>query len=200
MAPSVEALLKHSHFNPDLLERISFRTRTDKLAIVEPDASWPQKFNLLKERIESALGPVAVSVTHVGSTSVPGLPAKNVIDIDVTVQDVADEASYVAPLEAAGFQFLIREPRWHGHRLFCCYEPSVNLHVWGPDCPEAERHLIFRDWLRRNEDDRELYAQTKRVAAEQSSELGENVMQYNFRKEGVIREIIERAFKDLGYM
>ena len=200
MAPSLEALLKHSEFDPSLVERIDFRRKKDNLAIVEPDPSWPQTFDQQKERIQSALGPVAVSVEHVGSTSVAGLPAKNVIDIDLTVKDVTDEASYVAPLEAIGFHFLLREPGWHEHRFFCGYEPSTNLHVWGPDCPEAERHKIFRDWLRRNESDRVLYAETKRAAAEASNQNGEDVMQYNFRKQQVIRGIIERAFKDLGYM
>ncbi|KAH7151976.1 grpb/dephospho-CoA kinase [Dactylonectria estremocensis] len=199
--PSLEALLEHYDFDPNRLERIAFRRSRPALAIVEPDASWPQAFNLIKARIESALGPVCLSVAHVGSTSVLGLPAKPVIDIDLVVRDVTDEASYADKLEAVGFQFLTREPTWHEHRFFCGYEPlSTNLHVWGPECPETARHAIFTSWLRRNEADRELYARTKREMAKLSNEKGETVMEYNRRKEEVIREILKRAFKDLGYL
>lgn len=201
MAPSLEALLKHYEFDPSLLDRVSVRRSKPPLAIVEPDPSWPQIFSLLKARIESALGSTSLSIAHVGSTSIPGLPAKPVIDIDLVVKDVTDEASYVGPLEVAGFHFLAREPHWHEHRFFCGYEPmSTNLHVWGPDCPETARHVIFTEWLRRNQADRELYAETKREAAELSFEKGETVMEYNKRKEEVIREILVRAFKDLGYL
>ncbi|KAH7176258.1 grpb/dephospho-CoA kinase [Dactylonectria macrodidyma] len=201
MAPSLEALLEHYEFDPNRLERVSFRKSASPLAIVEPDPSWPQTFNLLKARIESALGPTSLSIAHVGSTSIPGLPAKPIIDIDLVVKDVTDEASYVGPLEAVGFQFLTREPTWHQHRFFCGYEPLLtNLHVWGSDCPEAARHTIFTDWLRHNEADRELYAKTKRESAKLSIEKEETGMQYNKRKEEVVREILERAFKDLGYL
>ncbi|KAK7432368.1 hypothetical protein QQZ08_000930 [Neonectria magnoliae] len=201
MEPSLEALLKDYDFDPSLLERVSHRRSKHPLAIVEPDPSWPQTFAIIKARIESALGSTAVSVAHVGSTSIPGLPAKPVIDIDLVVKDVSDEASYVAPLEAVGFQFLSRERHWHGHRFFCGYEPlSTNLHVWGPGCPETARHVIFTDWLRRNEADRELYAKQKREAAAVSIGKGETVMEYNKRKEDVIREILKRAFQDLGYI
>ncbi|KAF7552583.1 hypothetical protein G7Z17_g4221 [Cylindrodendrum hubeiense] len=201
MAPSLEALLKHYEFDPSILERVSVRKYKAPLAIVEPDPSWPQTFSLIKARIESALGPISLSVAHVGSTSIPGLPAKATIDIDLVVKDVTDESSYVGPLEAAGFQFISREPSWHEHRFFCGYEPmATNLHVWGSDCPETARHAIFTEWLRRNEADRELYAKTKREAADLSIEKGETVMQYNKRKEEVIREILKRAFKDLGYL
>ncbi|CAM1507918.1 Fc.00g047660.m01.CDS01 [Cosmosporella sp. VM-42] len=200
MAPSIEALLKDYDFDPTLVERVAHRKSKPDLAIVEPDPSWPQTFDLLKERIVSALGPLVISINHVGSTSIASLPAKAVIDIDLTVKDASDEASYVAPLEAVGFHFLLREPSWHEHRFFCGYEPAANLHVWGPDCPEAERHKIFQNWLRRNEADRELYASTKRAAAEETNRNGETVMQYNYRKENVIREILRRAFKELGYI
>ncbi|KAH6893083.1 grpb/dephospho-CoA kinase [Thelonectria olida] len=201
MAPSTEALLKDYDFDPTLLERVSFRKSKDPLVIVEPDPSWPETFNLLKARILSALGSIVVSVKHVGSTSVPGLPAKPVIDIDLVVQDVTNEASYVNALEAAGFQFLLREPAWHEHRFFCGYAPmSCNLHVWGPECPETERHSIFTDWLKGNEADRELYSRTKRDMAEVSVKNGETVMQYNLRKQEVIRDILTRAFKHLGYL
>ncbi|KAL4728152.1 hypothetical protein ACLX1H_004888 [Fusarium chlamydosporum] len=201
MTISAEALLKHYEFDPTLVERVDFRKVKHPIAIVEPDPSWPQHFDLAKARIETAIGSTALSINHVGSTSVPDLPAKAVIDIDLTVKDVNDEASYAPALEAAGFHFLVREPHWHGHRFFCDYgDVPTNLHVWGPDCPEAARHKIFTDWLRRNEEDRKLYEKVKRESAEASIASGEDVMEYNKRKENVIREILQRAFKDLGYL
>lgn len=201
MTVSKEALLNDYEFDPSLVERIAFRKVQHTIAIDEPDPSWPHHFDLAKTRIETALGDTAVSINHVGSTSVPGLPAKRVIDIDLTVQDVNDEASYVQALENAGFHFLVREPHWHGHRFFCDYgHVPTNLHVWGPDCPEAARHKIFTDWLRNNEEDRKLYAKVKREASEASIAGGEGVMEYNKRKENVIREILQRAFKALGYL
>jgi GrpB-like predicted nucleotidyltransferase (UPF0157 family) len=201
MLNSIEALLKDSEFDPSLVERIAHRKHQLPITIVEPDPSWPEHFARAKARIESALGDTAVSVDHVGSTSVPGLPAKAVIDIDLTVRDVTYEASYVSALEEAGFDFILREPHWHEHRFFCDYEPvPTNLHVWGPGSPEAERHKIFTNWLKRNEDDRKLYEKVKRESAELSVGNGETVQDYNDRKQYVIREILKRAFKDLGYM
>jgi GrpB-like predicted nucleotidyltransferase (UPF0157 family) len=121
------------------------------------------------------------------------------IDLVLSSNTMAVEPWYVSRLEKAGFQFLIREPTWHEHRFFAAHDPmSCNLHVWGPRCPEVERHRIFRDWLRNHEDDRLLYANTKRECAAVSREKGEVVMEYNLRKENVIRQILARAFKDLG--
>jgi GrpB-like predicted nucleotidyltransferase (UPF0157 family) len=200
MTPSIEELLKN--YDDDApIERISFRKYKHPIAIVEPDPAWPELFARAKARIESALGDTAISINHVGSTSVPGLPAKAVIDIDLTVKDHNDEASYVQALEDVGFHFLLREPGWHGHRFFCDYEPvPTNLHVWGPGCPEVARHKIFTDWLRKNEDDRKLYEDIKRESAKASAENEEDVMGYNSRKQKVIHEILQRAFKDLGYL
>ncbi|KAF5000239.1 hypothetical protein FGRMN_1871 [Fusarium graminum] len=201
MSTSREELLKDTVFDESIVERIAFRKKKLPIAIVEPDPSWPQHFALAKARIESALGDTAISINHVGSTSVPGLPAKAVIDIDLIVKDINNEASYVAALEKADFHFLLREPQWHGHRFFCDYEPvSTNLHVWGPESPEPERHKIFTNWLRRNENDRRLYEKIKRESAELSVNKGEDVQAYNDRKQDVVREILQRAFKDLGYL
>lgn len=208
-------ILEDYKFNPLLLERISVRkAKPPPLHLADPDPSWPAAFALLSSTIRTALqesdGDVEgegkrggfVSIRHVGSTSVPGLPAKPVIDIDLVVPDVADEPSYVAQLEAAGFQFLIREPHWHGHRFFCSLEPlpPCNLHVWPPRCPEVERHRVFRDWLARSDEDRRLYLEAKRGAVSATVEEGGDVMAYNKKKEDVIRGILRRAFQDAGYL
>jgi GrpB-like predicted nucleotidyltransferase (UPF0157 family) len=201
MAISKEEILKDYDFDPARLQRVSLRKFKPPVEIVPPNPSWPATFALFKDRIFSALGNRALAVYHYGSTSIPGLPAKNVIDIDLVVQDNTDEASYVPDLEAAGFQFLTREPHWHEHRFFCAYEPQLaNLHVWGPDCPEVERHRIFQEWLLSSEEDRALYGRVKEEAARQTREEGGVTMDYNKRKEDVIREILRRAFKSLGYL
>lgn len=201
MAPSREEILKDTQFNPDLLERIAFRPAKPPVEVVPPNPAWPSIFTVVKDRIASALGDKALAIHHYGSTSIPDLPAKDIIDIDLVVPDITNEDSYVPLLESAGFQFLTREPHWHEHRFFASYEPPmVNLHVWGPDCPEVERHRIFRDWLLKSDEDRALYAQVKEECGKATKETGGNTMDYNARKQDVVREIIRRAFRDLGYL
>ncbi len=154
----------------------------------------------LAERIRGALGDKVLDLEHVGSTSVPGLAAKPVIDIDLTVADATDEDAYVGPLDAIGFELRIREPKWHEHRCLMLAEPRSNLHVWNPNSPEAIRHRMFRDWLRDHPDDRDLYAGAKLQSAEASNAAGEEVMAYNLRKQPVIRDILDRMFRAHGML
>ncbi|MDZ5143292.1 GrpB family protein [Microbacterium testaceum] len=166
-----------------------------QIEIVDPDAAWPGVFEMLRSRIDGALGDRVLEIGHVGSTSVPGLAAKPVIDIDLTVADTDDEDAYVPALEALGFVLRVREPWWLGHRCLVSAEPAANLHVWPPDSPEAARHRLFRDWLRADELDRQRYAAVKREV------VADGLMsEYNARKEGVIREIYTRAFTAAGLL
>jgi GrpB-like predicted nucleotidyltransferase (UPF0157 family) len=169
-----------------------------EIRIVEPDPTWPAQAAGVIERIRGALGPVAVGVEHVGSTSVAGLPAKPILDIDLRVPDTDAEASYVPALEAAGFRLAVREPWWYGHRLLRGTDPAVNLHVFGPANPESARQRLFRDWLRTHPDDRDRYAAAKREAAAAALAAGEHVQQYNARKQAVLRGIYARLFADAG--
>jgi GrpB-like predicted nucleotidyltransferase (UPF0157 family) len=175
------------------------RPRPD-IRVVDADPVWPASFATLAVRVREALGEGGLVVEHVGSTSVPGLPAKPVIDIDLTVADPADEAAYVPALERAGFQLVIREPWWHEHRCLVHDDPQCNLHVFGPEAPEPVRHRLFRDWLRTHPEDLALYRDCKLAAAEAANEAGEHVMEYNARKESVIREIYDRAFRAAGLL
>jgi GrpB-like predicted nucleotidyltransferase (UPF0157 family) len=168
--------------------------------VADPDQAWPQWYNRLAQRIREALGWRVLQLEHVGSTAVPGLAAKPVIDIDLTVADPGRERDYVPALEAAGFQLLIREPWWHGHRMLRADEPPGNLHVFGFDSPELIKHRIFRDWLRGNPGDRDRYAAAKRQAACEANAAREHVMAYNARKQQVIREIYHRAFTAAGLL
>lgn len=168
------------------------------VAVVAADPAWPAQFEAVAAAIRGALGWRALVVEHVGSTAVPGLPAKPVIDVDVVVADPADEASYVPALEALGLVLRVREPWWFGHRLLRGSQPASHVHVFGPDSPEVVRHRIFRDWLRGNPDERDRYAAAKLAASAAASAGGEDGMQYNARKEQVVREIYARAFAAAG--
>jgi GrpB-like predicted nucleotidyltransferase (UPF0157 family) len=158
--------------------------------LVDYDPAWPRLFAREAERVRAALGDGVLVLEHVGSTSVPGLAAKPRIDVLLVVADSADEAAYVPVLEAAGYVLHIRESDWYEHRMFKGPDTAVNLHVFSPGCPEIERMLLFRDWLRGNEADRHLYERTKRELARRSWTYGQ---QYADSKAPVVEEIIARA-------
>jgi len=170
------------------------------IEMTDPDPAWPQLYDVLAGRIRKALGWRVLQLEHVGSTAVPGLPAKPIIDVDLTVADPGREEDYVPALEAIGFRLTVREPWWHGHRLLRADGPPGNLHVFGFDSPELVKHRIFRDWLRGNPGERDRYAAVKRQAASEANAAGEHVMQYNARKQQVIREIYQRAFAAAGLL
>ena len=183
---------------PDADPYVPGQIPTTQFDLVAYDPAWPAAYAEVKARIQAALGEKALNIAHVGSTAVPGLDAKPVIDIDLTVADNNDEPAYVPILEQHGFTLLIREYWWYGHRLLVKAEPRANLHVWAPDCPEAARHLIFRDWLRAHPDDRARYLEAKHAAVEETRSTGGTTNDYNLHKQAVIREIYGRAFAALG--
>jgi GrpB-like predicted nucleotidyltransferase (UPF0157 family) len=168
--------------------------------VTDPDPSWPRQYDDIASRIRDALGWRALQLEHVGSTSVPGLAAKPIIDVDLTVADPSREQDYVPGLETIGFRLTVREPWWYVHRMLRADKPRCNLHVFGFDSPEPIRQRIFRDWLRGNPEDRDRYAAAKREAASRANAGGEHVMQYNARKQQVIREIYHRAFVAAGLL
>src|SRR4051812_42517588 len=135
------------------------------VTLCDYDPRWPELYAREAQRIRRALGERVLRLEHVGSTSVPGLVAKPLIDILLVVADPADEAAYVAALEAAGYRLRIREPEWHEHRLLKGPDTDVNLHVHGPGSPEIGRMVGFRDTLRRDTAARERYAAVKRELA-----------------------------------
>src|SRR4051794_15102864 len=139
-----------------------------RIHVADYDTQWPYLFEREADRLRKVLGRRALRIEHIGSTSVPGLAAKPVIDILLVVADSAKEEDYLPALERAGYRLHIREPEWHEHRMCKGPDTDINLHVFSKNSPEAERVLVFRDWLRRHDDDRELYARTKRELAQQT--------------------------------
>ncbi|MBA4021382.1 MAG: hypothetical protein C0482_03395 [Gordonia sp.] len=157
------------------------------IVLVAYDPEWPADFAREQRRIETALGGAAIRIDHIGSTAIPGLSAKPIIDINLTVRDPDDEAAYLPALESAGYLLRVRE---RGHRMVRTPELDVHVHVCAPDSDWQRRHLLFRDWLRHNDDDREAYGALKKtLAAQEWSDMNE----YAAAKGPLIGEITIRA-------
>jgi GrpB-like predicted nucleotidyltransferase (UPF0157 family) len=189
-------ITRHHDPDPDENPWVNGPPPAEKITIMAYDPVWPERYAGLAAGIRAALGEIVLDLEHVGSTSVPGLAAKDVIDIDLTVADPRAEDVYLPPLEQLGYYLTIREPSFHEHRCLRLAEPRVNLHVFGPDCPETIRHRMFRDWLRTHDDDRQRYEDAKRAAIPG----GGTVMDYNGRKQQVIRDIYDRLFRAAGML
>jgi len=159
-----------------------------KITLEEYNPNWAVLFEREAERIRSSLGNRALQIHHVGSTSVPGLCAKPIIDILLVVADSSDESSYVPDLESAGYTLRIREPDWFEHRMFIGPDIDINLHVFSENTSEVERMIRFRDRLRGHNDDRYRYEQVKRELAQRT---WRHVQHYADAKTTVIREIME---------
>jgi len=170
---------------------IGERKRLDgPVVLADYDPRWPELFVREEERIRTALDDRALLVEHVGSTSVPGLPAKPIIDIVLAVADSSDEPAYVPLLEAAGYVLRIRESDWFEHRLFNGPDTEIGLHVFSAGCREIDRMLAFRDHLRADEADRELYLRAKRELAARTWRYRQH---YADAKTAVVEEILQRA-------
>lgn len=167
------------------------------IVIADYDPRWPAQFQKHAEILSRALGSKALAIEHVGSTSVPGLAAKPVIDIDLLVENPADEAAYLPALVAAGYVLRVREPDWHQHRMFRTPELDVHIHVFAPGCVEVARHLALRDRLRACDEDRLLYESVKRqLAKEDWSDMNA----YARAKTEVIEAILSRALPKGGIL
>ena len=138
-----------------------------EIVIVDYDRRWPGKFQEHAQTLLRALGSKVLAIEHVGSTSVPGLAAKPIIDIDILVEDSSDEATYLPALVQAGYVLRVREPDWHQHRMFRTPQLDVHVHIFSQGCIEFARHLAFRDRLRTCPDDRLLYESVKRKLAKE---------------------------------
>ncbi|MCU1515020.1 MAG: hypothetical protein JWO10_2110 [Microbacteriaceae bacterium] len=157
------------------------------IVIVDYDPAWPERFRVEHERIRSALGARARRIDHVGSTSVPGLAAKAIVDIQVSVEDVEADEDYLPQLIGTGYQLRVRED---GHRLVRTAARDVQVHICSAGSEWERSHLLFRDWLRHNPADREIYAALKRELAKRD---WPSMDAYSDAKTELIAEITERA-------
>ncbi|HEU4572638.1 MAG TPA: GrpB family protein [Candidatus Limnocylindrales bacterium] len=161
-----------------------------EILLVDYDPEWPTLFEREAERIRGILGARALRVEHVGSTSVPGLAAKPIIDILLVVPDSSNEPAYASDLEREGYVLRIREPDWYEHRLFKGPDTNVNVHVFSESAAEIDRMLLFRDWLREHPEERERYEGRKRELASRTWRF---VQHYADAKSGVVQSILARA-------
>lgn len=166
------------------------QTLNDTIYLAPYDSAWPSLFDRLKNRLIEALGHEILLLDHVGSTAVPGLSAKPIIDMVLAVADSSEETSYVKPLEEKGYTLRVREPDWYEHRLLKPPDVKGNLHVFSDGCEEIEQMLLFRDWLRNHADDRLLYEETKRELAARTWKYTQN---YADAKSEIVQEILARA-------
>jgi GrpB-like predicted nucleotidyltransferase (UPF0157 family) len=163
----------------------------ESIVIEDYDPAWAGQFATVSARLSQALGDQIISIEHVGSTAVPGLAAKPIIDIDLSIEDTAAESRYRPALERLGYRLVLREPWWHGHRMLVSAAEDVHLHVWPRDAPEPIRHRLFRDWLCSHPEDLALYATTKRRLARDTAQQPED---YSLAKNEVIDTIYARIF------
>jgi GrpB-like predicted nucleotidyltransferase (UPF0157 family) len=167
------------------------RRQVDVTGVVPANPGWADDFDEIRMLLLRSLPGRVGRISHVGSTAVPGLPAKPIIDVDLTVADSRVEADYLPALESAGFRLIAREPDWEEHRFLTWARPNANVHVFSPAAIEPERHLLFRDWLAVNGPDREAYGALKLALA------GVGVPgsgDYNGKKAALVYDLYERAF------
>ena len=162
------------------------------IVIVDYDDAWPERFRGESARIRRALGQRVMGLEHVGSTAVPGLSAKPIVDILLVVGDSADEAAYLPALERAGYELRVREPDFDEHRLMRTPEKDVHIHVFSLGSSEIERLRLFRDHLRRHEGDRHRYSDVKRDLALRT---WPTMQHYAEAKTDVITQIMARALR-----
>lgn len=158
-----------------------------EIVIVDYDATWPARFEAERARVQQALGACALRIEHIGSTAVPGLAAKPIIDLLVTLEDLDDDTATVAALTAVGYELRVRES---GHRMFRTHQHDVHVHIWGDADPEVTRYLRFRDRLRQSSEDRQAYEQLKRELARSE---WPDMNDYADAKGALIEDILARA-------
>jgi GrpB-like predicted nucleotidyltransferase (UPF0157 family) len=153
------------------------------------DPRWPTRFEARADELRAVLSDRCRLIEHIGSTSVPGLAAKPVIDIALGIDEPDDEPAYLPDLEAIGYELRVREPQ---HRCLRVEGPDgpVNLHCYPPEHPETRKYLVFRNRLRADENDRLLYETAKRSLADRE---WPDMNYYAEAKQPVIHEILERA-------
>ena len=163
----------------------------DRVIIVPYGAEWPKLFAELGSRLRGALGEVAVRIDHIGSTAVPGLAAKPIVDVQVSVASFEPLDAYRVPLERAGYIFRAGNPD-RTKRYFreppC--ERRTHIHVRRAGSWSEQFSLLFRDYLRTHPEDAAQYAETKHALADRH---GDDRVGYTDAKAPFIWDVMTRA-------
>ena len=157
------------------------------------DEKWPALFEREKERILKILKDKALMIEHIGSTSVPGLMAKPIIDILLVVEDAGKEEDYMDDLCRHGYILRVREPDFENHHMFKGPDTDTHLHVFSKGSKEIEKYLLFRNYLRLHDDARELYENTKKELAKKTWKYVQN---YADAKSEVVQKILGDAIQE----
>lgn len=168
----------------------SERAEHDPIEIVNYDSAWPSRFRSWRDRLAAALGATANRIEHVGSTAVPGLAAKPVIDIQISVADPELESSYAPMIEGLGVQLRSRDRLHRFFRPFSHLPREVQIHVCASGSAWERSHLLFRDYLRSNRAARDKYVSAKLEAAKQ---WRDDRVAYADAKTEVINRIMDQA-------
>jgi GrpB-like predicted nucleotidyltransferase (UPF0157 family) len=164
--------------------------RFDPIKVVAYDKGWPARFESWRELIAKVLKPAALRIDHVGSTSVPGLAGKPIVDVQVSVADISDEENYVPELERLGIQLRSRDDLHRYFRPFPDRPRDLHVHVCPAGSGWEREHLLFRDYLRETPTARQVYAEAKREAAKAWIDDG---WAYTDAKSEVILNILQEA-------
>ena len=193
--PPPSAITTFADGDPDEDPWVTSAPAVEAIEISAYSPEWPALFEASKKLIARALAGIALNIEHIGSTAVPNLAAKPVIDIDLIVDDPTREDAYVPALAALGYVLTIRERTWHEHRMLRHDRPRIHLHVFGRCCPEHARHILFRDWLRAHPEDCARYVRAKHEARIGAA----NGRDYNRNKQAVVRDIYSTIFASRGW-
>ncbi|WP_316173198.1 GrpB family protein [Bradyrhizobium sp. SZCCHNRI2049] len=193
--PPPAAIMTFADGDPAENPWVSGAPPVEAIEIVDYSPEWPVLFEASRQLIVRTLPGIALGIEHIGSTAIPNLAAKPIIDIDLIVADPTRELAYVPALADIGFVLTVRERSWYEHRMLRHEQPRINLHVFGRNCAEHVRHILFRDWLRTHPEDCARYTRVKEEAR-----IGvTNVRDYNRNKETVVRDIYATIFESHGW-
>jgi len=164
---------------------------SDPVIIAPYDPEWPRLFAQLGARLREALGPVALRIDHIGSTSVPGMAAKPVIDVQISVASFEPLEAFKTPLEGLGFVHRADNPELT-KRYFreMPGQRRTHIHVRLAGSWSEQFALLFRDYMRTHDEDCRRYEGIKRQLAEQ---YGDDRQGYTEAKEPYLWEIMKKA-------
>jgi GrpB-like predicted nucleotidyltransferase (UPF0157 family) len=162
----------------------------DHIVIVDYDPAWPEAFRRLGTRLRAALGPLALRIDHIGSTSVPGLAAKPVLDVQISVASLEPVGTYLPALELVGFRWRADNPERTKRYFREASGPRTHIHVRAAGSWSEQFALLMRDYLRAHPEEAASYAALKRELADR---LGTDRHAYTEAKDPFIWALMFRA-------